>query len=157
HKSVAKLIPTLESKGFRIEIESGVSSAEMEEAQRAGTVRESALVCPNPGCGQSTLIRAIRGDRLGSNALRHWDKSDVIPRPDDTFQERLYCIRWARQQARENGRDRVAYVFREPSEADLQREKTVLALLSERFNRWQDAGVIPSRRIEPGEETARLR
>ena len=23
-----------------------------------------------------------------------WENEDLVPRPDDVFQERLYCIRW---------------------------------------------------------------
>ena len=26
--------------------------------------------------------------------LRQWENKDLVPRPDDTFQERLYCIRY---------------------------------------------------------------
>ncbi|WP_373508592.1 hypothetical protein [Thiocapsa sp.] len=43
-------------------------------------------------------MSAIRGDRRGGGAsdygLRQSENSDLVPRPDDTFQERLYCIRW---------------------------------------------------------------
>jgi hypothetical protein len=43
-------------------------------------------------------MAAIRGDRRGPGGaaygLRQWDNADLVPRPDDVFQERLYCIRW---------------------------------------------------------------
>jgi len=47
-------------------------------------------------------------------------------------------------------------VYRAPLSADLEREARALALLKERFTRWQTNGYIPSRRIEPGKETTRL-
>ena len=62
-------------------------------AAKAGTVRNSRLECPH--CRQSTAMAAIRGDRRGGDyGLRQWENADLVPRPDDTFQERLYCIRW---------------------------------------------------------------
>ena len=43
-------------------------------------------------------MTAIRGDRRGNGGrgygLRSWENDDLVPRPDDVFQERLYCIRW---------------------------------------------------------------
>jgi len=46
-----------------------------------------------------TDISTIRGDRRDEqgnpvNQLRLWTKDDIVPRPDDIFQERLYCVRW---------------------------------------------------------------
>jgi hypothetical protein len=62
-------------------------------AAKAGTVRNSRLECPH--CRQSTAMAAIRGDRRGGDyGLRQWENADLVPGPDDTFQERLYCIRW---------------------------------------------------------------
>ena len=65
-----------------------------------------------------------------------------MPRPDDVFQERLYCIRWV--ETRPDGTEVKHY--RAPTEADLEREAKVLALLRERFADWQEQGYIPSRR-----------
>jgi ribosomal protein S27AE len=82
-------------KSFGIAIHQGVTKAELIAA-KTGTVRNSRLECPH--CGQSTPMSAIRGDRRGAEGaaygLRQWDNADLVPRPDDTFQERLYCIRW---------------------------------------------------------------
>ena len=203
-------------------------------------------------------MTAIRGDRRGGDyGLRQWENADLVPRPDDTFQERLYCIRWrlpdlasllwAEQQERagrpgtrpvpewvpldraiaglaelmdgsdrldladlrardwlaedaelagaeaqladltaakapkarldEARRDLVRLRARQAQRAadlkaladrlpgalyrgvgpdDLDREALVLDLLRERFDDWQAKGYIPSRRIEPGDETTRL-
>ena len=80
---------------FDIQIEQGVSTAEIEAADEAGTVDNDRLQCP--ACGRATPIKMIRGDQRGengtSNALRKWTNDDVAPRPGDTFQERLYCVR----------------------------------------------------------------
>jgi putative DNA methylase len=80
---------------FKIEIHQGVTPQALVAA-KTGTVRNSRLECPH--CGQSTPMSAIRGDRRGAAAsdygLRQWENADLAPRPDDTFQERLYCIRW---------------------------------------------------------------
>ena len=258
--TLAKLVPDEAGRRFDIEIHQGVSQEALDEAKH-GTVRNSRLECPNPHCGQSTPISAIRGDRRGDdehqNALRQWENTDLVPRPEDIFQERLYCVRWrlpklsdllwaeqyerqgeshprpvpdwvpldiaiaslsafldasdqldldelrarnwlaedaelastelelserkaekasktrldqARQQVkrlRENisqrELDRVALDARIPRrsylgarEEDLECEQQVLQLLRERFDAWQAEGYIPSRRIEPGDETTRL-
>ena len=77
---------------FKIEIHQGVTSQALAAA-KTGTVRSSRLECPH--CRQSTPMTAIRGDRRGGDyGLRQWENADLVPRPDDTFQERLYCIRW---------------------------------------------------------------
>ena len=72
----------------------------------AGTVKRSRLECPNPDCDGSTPITGIRGDQRGElytrgrpgagrrYGLRQWENDDLVPRPDDVFQERLYCVRW---------------------------------------------------------------
>jgi len=59
----------------------------MQDARKkSSTVKNSRLECPH--CKQSTPIEVIR------RHLRLWENDDLIPRPDDVFQERLYCIRW---------------------------------------------------------------
>ena len=65
--TVARLIPDVAHEGFCIEIVSGVSADELERADREGTVRDSDLVCTNPGCFKSTPITMIRGDRRAGN------------------------------------------------------------------------------------------
>ena len=56
-----------------------------------------------------TPIATLRGDyRLpdgtSGNRLRRWAKSDVVPRPDDIFRERLYCIQWITADTLRKGR-----------------------------------------------------
>jgi len=81
--------------------------------------------------------------------LREWEKHEFLPGPDDVFQERLYCIMWID----ENG----DWYYAAPTKEDMEREKRVVELLSERFQEWQGKGYIPSDRIEDGDETSRLR
>jgi putative DNA methylase len=76
-----------------------------------------------------------------------------VPRPDDVFQERLYCIRWVETYFDEDGNEVTERYYLAPDEKDMQRERKVLELLQERFYEWQEKGYIPSRRIEPGYNT----
>ncbi len=171
-RTVARRVPDHHRRRFAIAIEQGVSAEEMAAAKRSGTVRDSRFQCPH--CGESTPMAAIRGDRRGGNGtdygLRPWENADLVPRPDDVFQERLYCIRWVEDgltQRRKGAKGEQAEesdlassrpgvrnrFYRAPDAADLEREGKVLALLNERFADWQAKGYIPSRRIEAGDKT----
>ena len=81
----------------------------------------------------------------GPEGLRRWSNEDVVPRPDDVFQERLYCIRWI------NSKGERRYAA--PDREDLERESTVVRLLRERFADWQQKGFIPSKQIVSGYNT----
>ena len=98
-RTVARLRPERKRHGFAIDILSAVGSTELVAARNAGTVQDSRLKCPNPACGVGhTPMTAIRGDRRGDggrgHGLRLWENDDLVPCPDDVFQERLYCVRW---------------------------------------------------------------
>ena len=110
----------------------------------------------------------IRGDRRSTNGtkygLRLWENDDLVPRPNDVFQERLYCIRWVGTQIHADKRRCEETIsvhprssaFRHylaPNNNDLKREEKVLELLQKRFHEWQEKGYIPSRSIEPGDNT----
>lgn len=140
-KVIARLVPDNAHQRYEIEILEGVSEAEYAAAEKAGTVKDSRLV--PPGGQSSTPIEVIR------QGMRMWEKEDFTPRPGDVFQERLYCIRWVEKD--EDGKTLRHY--RAPNAEDLSREKRVEELLSERFSEWQEAGYIPSRKIEPGAKT----
>ena len=95
---VGKLVPDQAAKRYRIEVHTGVSTEEMNEAAE-GTVRDGRLVHPMNPERSGVEIRTIRGDYrdaegINRNRLRMWDKSDFVPRHDDIFQERLYAIQW---------------------------------------------------------------
>ncbi|MGH7492161.1 MAG: DNA methylase [bacterium] len=144
-RTIAKLVPDKKNKRYQIEIHEGVSAAEMEAVRQAGTVKDSRLV-PQDG-SQPTPIEVIRRN------LRLWENDDLVPRPDDVFQERLYCIRWVETYVDKNGKTHTRRHYCAPTEADLQREAKVLKLLRKCFHEWQSKGYIPSQRIEPGYNT----
>mgnify|MGYP000887324829 CR=1 FL=1 len=156
-RTVVKLEPLSESKEYSISIISGVTDGELESYDSLKTIKDSKMVCPNPDCPghiAPILMSSIRREHAGG--LRLWENDDIVPRPDDVFQERLYCIRWIEEYTDAGGKVNKRQHYSVPTAADLEREERVLALLRERFHVWQKKGYIPSMRIEPGEETSRL-
>jgi putative DNA methylase len=160
-RCIGKLKPDPINRRFDILVESDVSASEMAAAKAAGTVRDSKLVCPNPHPiddegnqrPQETPMVLIRGRK----GLRLWENRDLIPREDDVLQERLYCIRWVKTYVDAKGKERTERYYRAPDQQDFDREAKVLMLLRERFQDWQEKEYIPTRKIEPGDETTRLR
>ena len=152
---VARLVPDPGNKRFDIEIHSGVSAREMAEAEK-GTVRDGKLIYELEGHIYITPIKTLRGDYRdadGSNAnrLRRWEKHDFKPRPNDIFQERLYCIQWITRDSLE--RSRKEAFFAAVTEEDLERERKVEAIVAENLERWQEEGLVPDMPIEPGDKT----
>lgn len=121
------------------------------KAGKGATAVDSRVVDPfDPN--RTWSIEALRGPE----GLRRWSNDDLVPRPDDVFQERLYCIRWSKT-VMKNGRPKLVRRYSAPDAADLAREAKVLELLLERFSEWQREGFIPSKAIpEGGAETDRL-
>lgn len=147
-RTVAILKENPGRKGFDIEIKSNATKAEMEQAEKMTTVRDNSMFCPH--CMNSTPISVLRRDRRKEDGtieygLRRWEADEFIPRPDDVFQERLYCIRYETQDGKR--------YYIAPTKGDLERERKVIALLEERFKEWQENGYIPNSRIEEGEKT----
>ena len=96
--SLRSWFPITTDKRYEIEIHSGVSAEEMAEARMARCVMDGWFIPMNPE-RSGVEIKTIRGDYRDAdgnnrNRLRLWEKSDFVPRPDDIFQERLYCIQW---------------------------------------------------------------
>ena len=161
--TVAELRPNEAGRRFEIEIHEGVASTRMKQAKESGTARDSRLWCPH--CGQDSPIDVIRRQaadsdpsaRYHESGLRLWENDDVVPRSDDVFQERLYCIRWVETYWATNARgeevQKTRWHYLAPDADDVKREDYVLQLLRERFHEWQRQGYIPNRRIEPGAKT----
>jgi adenine-specific DNA methylase len=148
YRVVAKLRRNDQRFGYDIDIVTGANDRELAEA-RKGTVQNSELVDPEDPSRRYS-IASLRGDRRGENGetiygLRLWEKDDLVPRPDDVFQERLYCVRWVSPTGER--------IYKSVTAEDLEREAKVLALLKERFTRWQERGYIPSMKITPGYNT----
>jgi putative DNA methylase len=118
-----------------------VSPAEIElyRKKKGATVVESRVVDPFD-VSRTWSLESLRGPE----GLRRWTNEDLVPRPGDVFQERLYCIRWIDAQ----GNRRYAA----PDTTDLVREAKVLSLIKERFAEWQSEGYIPSKAIPHGGE-----
>ncbi len=104
---------------------------------KGATVADSRVIDPFIS-DRSWSVESLRGPE----GLRRWANDDVVPRPGDVFQERLYCIRWV------NAKGERRYAA--PDASDLAREARVLELLRERFDEWQREGFIPSKSIPEG-------
>ncbi|MHB0854349.1 MAG: anti-phage-associated DUF1156 domain-containing protein [Rectinema subterraneum] len=135
-------------QGYDIDIITGASDEQMRRAKQ-GTIKDSEMIDPEDPSRRYS-IASLRGDRRGPNGetiygLRLWENEDLVPRPDDIFQERLYCVRWVTPQGER--------VYKAVTEEDLARERKVLELLRERFAEWQEKGYIPSKKITPGYNT----
>ena len=119
------------------------SAQELSEFRngQGATVAGNRVVDPfNPS--RSWSIEALRGPE----GMRRWGKEEYTFRKDERFRERLYCIRWT------NFRGDHRYAT--PDSDDLKREETVLAILKENFDRWQQNGLIPSNPIpDQGDKT----
>ncbi len=164
YRVVGRLVPVPTARRYEIEIISGASDSQMREAE-SGTVRSDGrgqdpyLVHEVDGKEYRTKISTLRGDYRkadggNGNKLRLWDVNDFRPRPDDIYQERLYCIQWMRPKP--GKKKQMDYEFRSVDAADLEREQRVEETVSEHLSDWQDKGWIPDMRIEPGAETERL-
>jgi putative DNA methylase len=120
-----------------------VNDAELKlyKEKKGATVGDSRVIDPFDA-SRTWSVEALRGPE----GLRRWSNDDVVPRPGDVFQERLYCIRWI------NAKGERRYAA--PDDADLAREAKVLELLRERFADWQREGFIPSKAMPAdGEKT----
>lgn len=173
---MAVLEPDHARQRFRIRVLSGMPDAEIGRAKEDGTVKDRALSYVLDGQPHVTPITTLRGDvalrsRYASadeeaadraryaacpnkyaedaaNNLRRWEISDIAPRPDDIWQERLYCIQWLRPDGE--------VFFAEVTEADEARERQVREHVETNLAAWQRAGLVPDMPIEPGQETTRL-
>ncbi len=131
-----------------------VTDAELKlyKEKKGATVVDSRVIDPfDPN--RSWSVEALRGPE----GLRRWTNDDIVPRPDDVFQERLYCIRWVKTVTGINAAGhpvtKSVRRYAAPAAADLAREAKVLTLLSERFADWQRDGFIPSKAIISGYNT----
>jgi len=128
-----------------------VSTSEVAEykAGKGATVANSRVIDPFDGKDWCS-VESIRGP----DGLRRWTNDDLVPRPGDVVQERLYCIRWVKTVILADGRTVEIRRYAAPEEADLRREARALELLLERFADWQQQGLIPSKNIpEDGDKT----
>jgi adenine-specific DNA methylase len=149
-RCVAQLVPDRERRRFDIIIKEDATDEDIARA-RVGTVRDGQMVYALDGQDHVTPIRTLRGDRrVGEetlNDLRRWERTDFKSRPDDVFQERLFCVQWMKK-----GRTKDTY-FRGVGEDDLAREARVETMVARNLSDWQESGLVPDMPIEPGEKT----
>jgi putative DNA methylase len=154
-QTFARLIPNRPGKRFDIHIVSGATTEDLEIAS-LGTLQDGDLVYELDSETYRTPIKTIRGDYdlpngRSTNRLRHWDKADVVPRLDDIFQERLYCIQWIAKDTL--GSFRPNTYFSAPTVADFARERKIEAIVRDNLGDWQEKGLVPDLPIEPGDKT----
>jgi putative DNA methylase len=154
YKIVARLIPVPAEKRYDIEVVY-VDSEQEVEAAKIGTVKQGDVVhSPDGVIVYRVSINAIRGDykdgKDNKNRLRLWEKSDFIPRPDDIYQERLYCVQWMKKKPKGS---QFNYSFRSVTADDLKREQTVIDFVAANLADWQEKGFIPDMVIEAGTKT----
>lgn len=154
YKVCGVLRPDHENKRYHIDIITGADDQTFANAKK-GTVQNSRLICPETK--QEFTISSLRGDNTVDGetvyGLRMWENHDLVPRLEDTFQERLYCIRYLENYADKKGKSQTRRHYVAPDQNDLTREAKVLRLLEERFENWQEEGFIPSTKIPDGVKT----
>ena len=151
---VGELIPVPEEKRYDIVVKYVKTKEEIDEAAN-GTVQGGEVVhSPNGSTIYRTKISTIRGDykegKENKNRLRMWERTDFSPRPDDIFQERLYCVLWMRPKPNGRGDE---YEFRSVTDEDLEREQKVIDYVGTYIEEWQQKGYIPDMVIEKGYNT----
>jgi putative DNA methylase len=155
--TIVEMVPDPTNKRYDLLVRSGVNAVELAGAKlgtigREGKYGESFFShCVN-GTAHKTKISTLRGDYKGSdgtvtNRVRAWEKQDFKPRPDDVFQERLYCVQWMRRKPNGQG---YSYEFRSVTEDDLRRESVIEEYLAGHLAEWQGKGWVPDMRIEVG-------
>jgi putative DNA methylase len=160
---IAELVPDKKNKRYDIVLRHGCTVEEMKAADK-GSVRTDGrgqdpyMFHVVDGKEYKTKISTLRGDYKkdgggNSNKLRWWKNEDIYPQKDDVFQERIYAILWVKGN-KDGGRDLLE--FRSVTEADNNRERAVREYVQRHFSDWQKSGLIPSTRIEPGDESERL-
>ena len=157
HKVIAELRPDSKKKCYDIAVCYVESAGELEKA-RFGTIREGYVIHSPDGENYFRVsLKTIRGDhkegKESKNRLRLWQESDFVPRPDDIFQERLYCIQWMQQKP---GSKKWVYAFRSVTADDLLREQQVTDYVGAHLQAWQEQGYIPDMVIEAGHSTDQL-
>lgn len=146
----SKTVAVLEKNGseMAIHVKMNATAEEIKRAKSSGTVQDNALKCPC--CGKSTPISSLRHDRVDNDGntiygLRHWEKNEFQYSESDPFRERLYAIRYTDS----NGKR----YYQEPDQNDIDNENRIIRFINENIESWQEAGIIPSGKIEDGHKT----
>lgn len=154
YKVVARLVPVASEKRYDIDVVYVNTDAEIKQAT-VGTVQGGDLLHSPDGVTHHRVnIKTIRGDykdgKENKNQLRMWEKADFIPRKDDIFQERLYCVQWMKKKSKGV---RFDYEFRSVTVEDIAREQKIIDYVGSNLTDWQRKGFIPDMVIEAGDKT----
>ncbi|MFP2873301.1 anti-phage-associated DUF1156 domain-containing protein [Acetobacter tropicalis] len=155
--TIARLVPDHANKRYDIEILSGVTDEEVEQAE-IGTLRSGRLFHPMLKDDLGISMKEIRGDfqdinGVNRNRLRLWEKSDIRPRSDDIFQERLYAILWMDGLDIKKGKGNPRTWFAAVTPSDLVREEKVFKYVDQHLAAWQQDGLVSDMQIDPGNKT----
>ena len=106
--------------------------------RRLARCRDGRLIHPMNSERSGVEMKTIRGDYRDAdgnnrNGLRLWEKTDFVPRPDDIFQERLYCIQWITKESL--GKQRQETFFSAVTKDDLARERKVEEIVRDNLAR----------------------
>jgi putative DNA methylase len=158
YRVVAELVPNSRCKRYEIVIRCSATDEQLASAAEGTVSRDDRfgdayLVHQVNSTTYKTKISTLRGDYEKpdgtiANRVRPWDKQDIKPKPEDLYQERLYCVQWMRPKKKGKGDD---YDFRTVGPEDLERERVVEEYVSANLAEWQASGWAPDMRIEPGE------
>ena len=154
YKVIARLNAVPQEKRYDIEIVY-VNTNQEVDAAKIGTVQDGNVVHSPDGINfYRVSISTIRGDykdgKENKNRLRLWEKTDFIPRVDDIYQERLYCIQWMKKKIKGA---QFEYQFRSVTPADINREQMVIDFVGAHLAEWQEKGFVPDMVIEAGSKT----
>lgn len=157
-----ELVPDKTRKRFDFKVRYGGEG--FSEAAK-GTKQGLEIVCPEAlwkllhrQGKTSNATRSIKINTLIANhgGLRKWEKTDIVPREEDFYGERHYCVRWLKPAKRNNDGEKVGrdeFVYREPSDLDLRMEDKIRKRVQSHLDEWQKTGWIPNWRIQDGEKT----
>ncbi len=151
---VLDIIPDPSAKIYDIVIRDLKSDEHLEDFAIATYSKGEVTHSPDNYTQYRFKISTVRGDfkdgKENKNRLRMWEKTDFIARPDDIFQERLYCIQWMKKKANS---EKFDYKFSSITPEDIQREQKVIDFVRENLANWQDKGFVPDMVIERGYNT----
>lgn len=152
-KVVLDLIPDAINKRYNLEVKY-LTSDTIPDKYENGTYKDGVITHSTDGIHRHIFnVSTVRGDYKKNgetkNNLRLWEKTDFMPRSDDIFQERLYCILWIKGQP--DGRPQSK--FRSVTDMDIEYENKVNEYVKKHLSEWQESGYVPDMVIERGYTT----
>lgn len=146
-------------KGFDIEIKSDVTKEELINADKNSTIKANKFKCLN--CKTETSISAIRKDNIVDGktiqGIKKWEEYKFTNDEDDTFNERLYCVKYSHKYMDNDGKIKEVRYYQAPSKKVLNQEKVIEKILDQNLKNIMEIGIIPKTIIEDGYNTSQLK